>query len=69
MPTPVDCARVDDVTTEHLGGVASQASRWELAAFQTACLEDILDAHVHLWTAVAVIWDGGTWREVVAERS
>ena len=64
MATPVDCARVDDVTEEHLGG----ASRFELAAFQTACLELILDITVPEWTAICVIWDDGNWREVVAER-
>jgi hypothetical protein len=64
MPTPVDCARVEDVTTEHLGG----ASRWELAAFQTACLELVLDITVDEWTAIGVIWDAGNWRAMVAER-
>ena len=63
-PTPVDCARVEDVTTEHLGG----ASRWELAAFQTACLELVLDLTVPEWTAICVTWDDGNWREMVAER-
>jgi hypothetical protein len=67
-PTPVDCVRVEDVTTEHLGGVAGHASRFELAAFQTAVLELILDIQVPEWTAITVVWDGGDWREVVAER-
>jgi hypothetical protein len=39
MATPVDVARLEDVTTEHLGGVASQAATYELAAFQTAVLD------------------------------
>jgi hypothetical protein len=46
-PTPVDIARSEDVTTEHLGG----AARSELAAVQTACLKDILAARVEPWTA------------------
>jgi hypothetical protein len=41
-PPPVDCVRVEDVTSEHLGS----ASRFELAAFQTACLEFVLDVDV-----------------------
>ena len=64
MATPVDVARVEDVTSEHLGG----ASRWELAAFGMAVLEYILDTGVDEWTALAVAWDGGAWREFVAER-
>jgi hypothetical protein len=64
VATPVDVARIEDVTTEHLGG----ASRWELAAFQSAVLELVLDIEVPEWTAIAVVWDGGGWREVVAER-
>ena len=63
-PTPVDCARVEDVTAEHLGG----ASRFELAAFQMCCLELILDIEVPPWMALAVVWDSGAWREVVAGR-
>jgi hypothetical protein len=54
-PTPVDVARVEGVTTEHLGG----ASSFELAASQTPCLEYILDAQVEEWVAIAVSWDGG----------
>jgi hypothetical protein len=64
VATPVDCVRIEDVTQEHLGG----ASRFELAAFQTAVLEYVLDAHVSIRTATLVIYDEGNWREVVAER-
>jgi hypothetical protein len=64
MATPVDVARVEDVTGEHLRG----ASQWELAAFGMAVLEYILDAGVDEWTALAVAWDGGAWRQFVAER-
>lgn len=64
VATPVDVHRVEDVTQEHLGG----ASRYELAAFQTAVMEYILDAEVPTWTAIAVIWDAGNWRAVMAER-
>jgi hypothetical protein len=64
MPTPIDVARVEDVTEEHLGG----ASRFELAAFKLAVYEDELAAEVPIWTALAVVWDGGNWREIVAER-
>ncbi len=49
---------------EHLGG----ASRFELDAFGMAVMEDVLDAQVDTWTALAVAWDGGAWREFVAER-
>jgi hypothetical protein len=64
MATPVDVARVEDITQEHLGG----ASRFELAAFQIAVLEYMLDAPVDEWTAICVVWDDGNWREVVADR-
>jgi hypothetical protein len=53
MATPVDVARVDDVTPEHLGG----ASQWELAAFGMAVLAYVLDTGVDEWTALAVAWD------------
>ena len=56
MATPVDVARIEDVTTEHLAG----ASQFDLDAFG--------DAQVDEWTALAVIYDEGNWREVVAER-
>ena len=58
MATPVDVARVEDVTPEHLGG----ASEWELAAFGMAVLEYVLDAGVDEWTALAGAWDGGAWQ-------
>ena len=64
MATPVDVARVEDVTPEHLDG----ASQWELAAFGMSVLEYILDTGVDEWTALAVAWDDGAWREFVAER-
>ena len=64
MATPVDVARVEDVTPEHLGG----ASQWELDAFGIAVLEYILDAQVDEWTAICIAWDGGAWRAFVAER-
>ena len=38
-PSPIDVARVEDVTTEHLGG----ASRFELAAFRMAAVGEQLD--------------------------
>jgi hypothetical protein len=63
-PSPVDVVHIEDVTTEHLGG----ASRYELAAFKLAAWEYQQAAHVPAWTALAVIWDGGNWREMVAER-
>jgi hypothetical protein len=63
-PSPIDVARVEDVTTEHLGG----AARYELAAFKLAVWEYQLAAEVPEWTALAVVWDGGNWREIVAER-
>jgi hypothetical protein len=63
-PTPVDVDRVEDVTEEHLGG----ASRFELAAFQLTVWEYQQAAHVPPWTAIAVVWDGGNWREMVAQR-
>jgi hypothetical protein len=56
--TPVDGARLDDVTTEHLGG----ASPFEVDAFGVAVMEDLLDAQVDPWTALAVAWDGGAWQ-------
>ncbi len=62
--TPVDVARLEDVTSEHLGG----ASRYELDAFGPAVMEDLLDAQVDEWTALAGAWDGGAWRAFVAER-
>ena len=31
-------------------------------------MEYLLDADVDEWTALAVAWDGGAWREFVAER-
>jgi hypothetical protein len=47
MATPVDCARVDDVTEEHLGG----ASRFELIAFQIGSLaHDMSSRHCLLLT-------------------
>jgi hypothetical protein len=52
------------VTAEHLGG----ATRFELAAFRMACVEYLLDAEVPHWTAIAVTYDAGTWREGVGER-
>lgn len=61
-PTSLDVGGAEDVTQAHLG----DASRFEPAAFKTACLEDILDAHVEPWTAIAVVYDAGTWREGVA---
>jgi hypothetical protein len=64
VATPVDVARVEDVTTEHLG----DASRFELAAFKLAVWEYQLAAEVPEWTALAVVWDDGNWREIVAER-
>ncbi len=64
MATPVDVACIEDVTPEHLGG----ASSYELAAFGMAVLEFVLDALIEEWAAIAVTWDGGNWREVVAER-
>jgi hypothetical protein len=71
VATPAAAVRIEDVTEAHLGGVASQASRFERvafrAAFRVACLDDILGAQVEQWTALGVIWDAGTWREVVAE--
>ena len=48
--SPVDCVRVEDVAEAHLGG----ASRFELAAFPTAVLGDLLDAEVPTWTPGAV---------------
>ena len=48
--------------------MASQASRFELAAFRGAVLECMLDAEVPLRTAIAVIYDAGNRRGVVAER-
>ena len=33
-----------------------------------AVMEDVLDAQVDEWTALAVAWDGGAWRAFVAER-
>ena len=68
MATPIDVDRVQDVTAEHLGGVASQASRFELAAFQMAVYEYAQAVEVPLWTAILLVYDGGHWREVVAER-
>ena len=49
--SPVDAARVEDVTTEYLG----DASRYELAAFKLAVWEDQTDAAVPAWTALAVV--------------
>ena len=65
-PSPIDVARPEDVTEEHLGGVASQASQYELVAFQMAVYEYGQAAEVDLWTAIAVMWDEGNWREMVA---
>jgi hypothetical protein len=67
-PPPRDVARIEDVTEAYLGGVASQASPVEPAAIQAAVLELVLDVDVPEWTAIAVVWDGGTWRGVVPER-
>ena len=47
-----------------LGG----ASRYELAAFKLTAWEYALAAEVPDWTAIAVVWDEGNWREIVAER-
>ena len=58
-PPPLDVDGVEEVAPEFLGGVASQASRFELAAFQTAVLELILDVEVPEWTALCVVGDGG----------
>ncbi len=62
--SPLGVDRVEDVTSEHLDG----ASEYELAAFQTAVMEFVLDAEVPVWVAITIIWDAGNWREVVAER-
>jgi hypothetical protein len=55
MATPVNVARTEAVTQAHLGG----ASRVAPAAAQTAVMEYVLDAEVPVWTAIAVVWDGG----------
>jgi hypothetical protein len=64
VATPVDVARVEDVTAEHLGS----ASLFEVAVFQSAVIEYLLAEAVTLRAALTAIWAAGAWREVVAER-
>src|SRR5262245_13632268 len=54
--------RLDDLTAEALGG-----SEFELAAFKVAVMQYILRGKVDDWTALAVIWNGGDWRPMVAD--
>jgi hypothetical protein len=64
-PLPPDVRRVEDLTSEHLGGATPQ----ELAAFRVAAMQ--LELHLEVEERVAILvllQDDAGWREAVAER-
>ena len=61
-PPSLDAARAEAVTADQLG-----ASRWQVQAFRCAVFSYVLRWWVTEREAIDAVWNGGDWRELVAE--